>query len=88
MRDLLRYLQVLRKQMGLEIEDHIELTWSSSDPLIKDLFERWGDFLDAELLCVKHQEGSIGKGAKVIRIGDIRLVVVVKRVMKNFCNHS
>ena len=88
MRDLLRYLQVLRKQVGLEIEDHIELTWSSSDPLIKDLFERWGDFLDAELLCVKHQEGPIGKGAKVIRIGDIRLVVVVKRVMKDFCNHS
>lgn len=79
MRDLLRYLQVLRKEIGLEIEDRIELTWCSREPLIKEIFEKWGTFLDAELLCVKHQEGSVDEDAREIKLGDITLRVQIKK---------
>ena len=79
MRDMLRHLQVLRKDVGLEIEDHIEIIWNSTEPRIGEIFECWGDFLDAELLCVKHQEGAVGKASKEIKIGDIGINVEVKK---------
>ena len=38
MRDLLRHLQVLRKQKGLEIEDRIRLVWQSEESIIRANF--------------------------------------------------
>ena len=40
MRDLLRRLQVMRKESGLEIEDRINLSFNSSSDRINEVFEK------------------------------------------------
>ena len=79
MRDMLRHFQVLRKDVGLEIEDRIELTWSSTEARVGEVFRRWGDFLDAELLCTNHRQGSVGEASKEIKIGDVMMRVEVAK---------
>lgn len=52
MRDLLRRMQVLRKDTGLEYEDRVRIEWQSeSEPVIKAI-ERFTDYLMHELLAV------------------------------------
>jgi isoleucyl-tRNA synthetase len=78
MRDLLRHLQLLRKQQGLEIEDRIRLTWQSEEAVIRDIFNRWKDFLKEELLCVELKEGEKDIG-KEIFLGDVQLRVTLTK---------
>lgn len=52
MRDLLRRLQMMRKEIGLEIEDRIRLRWAGDSPVLTRLFEVWGRHLAQELLCL------------------------------------
>jgi isoleucyl-tRNA synthetase len=40
LREILRALQELRKQQGLQVQDEIDLQWSSSDPLVQQVFQR------------------------------------------------
>lgn len=79
MRDLLRHLQVLRKQTGLEIEDSITLTWKSEESLIREVFERWGDFLKAELLCSRMKQEDVCENGTDIKLGDISVTVVIEK---------
>lgn len=51
MRELLRRLQVLRKDIGLEIEDRIRLGWSSGSDKVELIFKRFGETLATELLA-------------------------------------
>jgi isoleucyl-tRNA synthetase len=53
MRDLLRRLQMLRKEVGLEIEDRIHIAWHSDAKPLVDVFARWESYLADELLCVR-----------------------------------
>ncbi len=80
MRDLLRHLQVLRKQTGLEIEDRITLTWESKESFIREIFDRWNDFLRAELLCTRMKQGGVEDNGAVIKLGDIYFTVAIKKV--------
>ena len=40
LREILRALQELRKQHGLKVQDEIDLQWSSSDPLVQQVFQK------------------------------------------------
>lgn len=53
MRDLLRRLQLLRKESGLELEDRITLRWCADGPELSALLGEWGDYLAGELLCLE-----------------------------------
>jgi isoleucyl-tRNA synthetase len=79
MRDLLRHLQVLRKQTGLEIEDFITLTYKTEEPLIKKIFERWKDFLKAELLCTRMKHVDVCENGTDIKLGDINVTVAIEK---------
>jgi len=79
MRDLLRHLQVLRKETGLDIEDRIRLTWHSDDPGARDIFTRWEGLLKAELLCVEQNEGEVGDGGISVTPGGIEVQVAITR---------
>ena len=60
MRELLRRLQVLRKEIGLEIEDRIKISFETESEDMKKIFDRFDSFLRSELLA---KEISEGKGA-------------------------
>ncbi|MCB9555757.1 MAG: isoleucine--tRNA ligase [Deltaproteobacteria bacterium] len=53
MRDLLRRLQMQRKDCGLQVEDRIEIAWHSADPMVEQVFAGFADYMSAELLCTK-----------------------------------
>ncbi|MBK8479957.1 MAG: isoleucine--tRNA ligase [Proteobacteria bacterium] len=59
MRDLLRRLQLLRKESGLEIEDRIHLRWNASGPELTAVLREWSGFLAAELLCLSLQHDPL-----------------------------
>ena len=79
MRDLLRHLQVLRKEIGLEIEDRIGLTWQADDPRVKNIFTRWESFLNGELLCVEQKEGKVGDNGNDIELSGIKVKVEIAK---------
>ncbi|MFH0905366.1 MAG: isoleucine--tRNA ligase [bacterium] len=57
-REIVRTVQVLRKESGLEITDRIKLTWSSDVEEIKQAFVRFGDYIKAEVLADELTEGD------------------------------
>jgi isoleucyl-tRNA synthetase len=56
MRDVLRQLQVLRKDVGLEIEDRIRVTYQTDSLGLKTILDAYCDFLCEELLCESFEE--------------------------------
>jgi isoleucyl-tRNA synthetase len=65
MRDLMRRLQVQRKEIGLEIEDRIALRWQSEGDKLQKVFAAWGETLQKELLCTAfEQETALDAGAE------------------------
>jgi isoleucyl-tRNA synthetase len=78
--DVKRHVQQLRKDLGLNIEDRIELAYATSDAELQQAIREWKDFLMAETLCVRLVEGSMGLAFKEIRIGDLVLRIEMNRI--------
>jgi isoleucyl-tRNA synthetase len=53
MRDFLRQMQVLRKDIGLEIEDRIHITYKTGSARAIKMMENYKDFICSELLCLQ-----------------------------------
>ncbi len=70
MRDVLRQLQVLRKEIGLEIEDRIQIGYHTKSSVLKTVFEVYGPFLCAELLCDHFTETSVTTGKQISISGE------------------
>ena len=58
MRDLLRGLQVHRKEIKLNIEDRVHLTYATDDPVMETIFGEYSDYLKAELLALSIKRTS------------------------------
>lgn len=76
MRDFLRQMQVLRKDVGLEIEDRIKVTYKTGSDKAKRMFGAYKDFILDELLCLElkddpalESEHTVTIGHEVITIG-------------------
>ena len=78
MRELLRHLQVQRKDIGLEIEDRIKLSFSTESEAIRTVFKRFEDFLKAELLALEIGEGD-ASGGKSYAFDDDKVAVLIKK---------
>ncbi len=57
-RELVRNLQVLRKDSGLEVTDHIAIKWSSDDEEVKALMGEFGDYVATETLADSIEEAT------------------------------
>ena len=53
MRDAMRKFQLTRKEIGLEIEDRITMTWQSDSPTLVAMFDTWGAKMAEGLLCLR-----------------------------------
>jgi len=71
MRDLLRNLQVMRKNVGLEVEDRIALSWNSNDTRVGEIFNRWAEFVSSELLCTEIKQADEIENSQEIKVGDL-----------------
>lgn len=50
-RDLVRHVQQLRKEAGLNVEDHILLSIETDSDDLRSAFERWKDYIQRETLA-------------------------------------
>jgi len=80
MRDVLRRLQVLRKDSGLEIEDRINLRWNTSSEDLRQVFTTWDEYMASELLCLSFEEDtSLELGSTVkVTANDTTTIGIVK----------
>ncbi len=79
MRDLLRRLQVQRKESNLEIEDRIHLKWNSDSADLKQVFASWEEFMAAELLCRSMKNDATLTDGNEIKIGADVLHVAIEK---------
>ena len=79
MRDLLRHLQVLRKESSLEIEDNIIIAWESDAPAIRRIFDRWKDLLQSELLCLHMEQANMEGEETEIKLDNTMVRVWIKK---------
>ncbi len=79
MRELLRRLQVQRKDIGLEIEDRIHVVWHSDSGIVQELFQRFDEFLKSELLADSITDGN-AEGGKDHKINGEAVTVLITKV--------
>jgi isoleucyl-tRNA synthetase len=80
-RDLVRGVQNLRKEMGLDVTDRIRLTVSGPEGL-KKAVERFQDHLKAETLAVAWTWGT-AEQSSTVECGDEQCAVSVTRAKEN-----
>lgn len=79
-RDILRHCQVLRKDAGLEVEDHIELGLSSSEPDVQKAIEEYKELIVGDTLadtfcaCV-----DAAQGTKTVKVGGHEVEITLKK---------
>jgi isoleucyl-tRNA synthetase len=79
-RDVVRHIQQLRKDSGLNIEDHIEAAYQTSDPDLGKTIASWHDYIAAETQADNLVEGSIGVPGKQVSLGQRQLVLELRRI--------
>ncbi len=62
MRELLRGLQVLRKDIGLQVEDRVHLRFDGASPGMEAILSRWRATLAEELLALSVEPGGAEGG--------------------------
>lgn len=78
-RDVVRHIQQIRKDSGLEIQDHIEVCFESDSDDIKAAIAEHGDYICQETLCGGIAESDTGdEGREVKIVGCVVKFAVVK----------
>ncbi len=78
MRELLRGLQLLRKEIGLQLEDRIVITYQTESVAIGTLMERFGAYLQTELLGLSLKEGDT-EGGKAFKLDGEAVTVAIAK---------
>jgi isoleucyl-tRNA synthetase len=78
-RDLVRHVQNLRKQIGLEVSDRIRIEFSAGDPLAAAVLAH-SDYLAGETLAleIEKREAPI-PGAHQVKLGDTTLAIAIHK---------
>lgn len=79
-RDVVRRVQMLRKEEDLEMDDRIELHYATESQQIKDAVEEWSDYIRSETLADEIQQGTSDKPGKLVRLGDQQIALAIVKV--------
>ena len=79
-RDLVRRVQDMRKNAGLEIQDRIVLTYRCGD-VLNEVFDALGDYIATEVLAVEMRAGDPPEDGHVesFKVGGEQVTVGIKR---------
>ena len=78
-RDVVRHIQQLRRETGLNIEDHIEVAFDTSSAELSDAIVEWADYIRAESQSVSLVSGTLGLEPQQIEIGSSTLTLELRR---------
>jgi len=79
-RDLVRHIQILRKDCGLEMDDRIVLSYSTDSAALKAAVEAWLDYIKAETLAEETRYAIAGEADKQIKIGGHEIGLKIEKV--------
>ena len=79
MRDLLRKLQVMRKDEGLEIEDRITLRWDSDSDQMAKVLDAFGAQMSEELLVVELARQAGLTDGQTVKIAGEKIQVAIAK---------
>ncbi|CAN5832615.1 isoleucine--tRNA ligase [soil metagenome] len=69
-RDVVRHIQQLRKDSGLNIEDHIEAAYATEDPELNQAISQWEGYIRGETQGDRLVSGSLGASPKQVEVGS------------------
>jgi len=72
-RDVVRHIQQLRRDLGLNIEDSIDCYYETVDAKLKLAIEGWRDYIAGETQSESLTEGSLGLNQTDVEIGESKL---------------
>lgn len=76
LRDIIRQINSLRKKSGLTIEDRVSVLYSTEDNLVKDVFNKYKDELQRQVLADDIKEGEeIGIISEEVMFGNIKVKI-------------
>lgn len=78
-RDLVNRIQNLRKDMGLDVQDKIEITFADDNDLVKDAVRSFGEYIQTETQALNLQFGSELRNAIMLEMDDFELAVKVNK---------
>jgi isoleucyl-tRNA synthetase len=79
-RDVVRHVQELRKDSGLEMSDRIALAWESESEEIGAAIESWDAYIKAETLAESIDRGIEGPPQRTAEIGGSELALSLRKV--------
>jgi isoleucyl-tRNA synthetase len=78
-RDVVRHIQQLRKDSGLEISDRIEVAYETSDAELLKAVTEWEAYIKGEVQADSFDPRNLEAGAKEVELGTGRLHLNLKR---------
>ena len=78
-RDVVRHIQQLRKDSGLEISDRIEVTYGTDDAGLQEAIETWADYIKGEVQARNLAAGKID-GASEVELAGGNLAIKLLKV--------
>jgi isoleucyl-tRNA synthetase len=78
-RDLVNRIQNLRKDMGLEVQDKINIKIADDNELVKNALESFGEYIQTEVQALNLELSPSLDGATVLDMDDFELAVLVEK---------
>ncbi|WP_310106916.1 isoleucine--tRNA ligase [Algoriphagus sp. 4150] len=78
-RDLVNRIQNLRKDMGLEVQDKINIKIAEENELVKNAIASFGEYIQTEVQALKLELSALTEGATVLDMDDFELAVLVEK---------
>ncbi len=74
-RDIVRHIQQIRKEIGLEIQDHIKLCFESGNEVVQAALDEHKTYICQETLCERIEDSKTGEYAdfKEVKIGGAKV---------------
>ncbi len=79
MRDVLRKLQMTRRDVGLQIEDRCAVVYSTDDEMLKKVMDEWADAIKAELLCTSLLAGDVPDPSATVKAAGAQMLVKLEK---------
>jgi len=80
-RDIVRHIQQRRKDIGLEIQDHIRIQWASDSPELQAALVEHQAYIQSETLCdsLSCEERLEGQNTKEIDLNTGKIQVAIRK---------
>ncbi|MFW0862560.1 MAG: isoleucine--tRNA ligase [Candidatus Komeilibacteria bacterium] len=76
LRDIIRQINFLRKKSGLTIEDRVSVLYSTKDDLVKNVFNKFNDELQKQVLADNIKEGEeSGIISEEVKVGNTEVKI-------------